>query len=164
MSKAPLALVPLDRKLKRSGFGCGVPALDRYFRDQVGQDVDRNVASCFVALAGDEIAGFYTLCACEMAVDELPEGVRKRLPRYDRVPCALLGRLAVSLGHQGQKLGAALLANAIRRCAMAEVAIFALVVDAKDAGAAAFYTHHGFITCAGEPNRSFRPIRKSDRN
>jgi GNAT superfamily N-acetyltransferase len=164
VSQEPFALVSLDRKLKRSAFNCGAPALDRYFREQVGQDVDRHVASCFVALAAEKVAGFYTLCACEMAIDELPDSTRKKLPRYDRVPCALLGRLAVAVEYQGQKLGAALLVNAIRRCAMAEVAIFALVVEAMDREAAAFYAHHGFIACPGEVRRLFRPIRKSDRN
>ena len=164
MSQPPFTLVPLDRTLKRAAFSCGVPALDRYFREQVGQDMDRHVASCFVALAGGDVAGFYTLCACEMAIDELPDNTRKKLPRYDRVPCALLGRLAVATGYQGKKLGAALLVNAIRRCAMAEVAIFALLVDAKDKGAAAFYAHHDFIACPGEARRLFRPIRKSDRD
>lgn len=163
MSRPPFTLVALDRRLKRTGFTCGVPALDRYFREQVGQDVDRRFASCFVALHETEVAGFYTLAACELAMDALPEALRRKLPRYDRIPCALMGRLAVAEKYKGQKLGAALLVNAMRRCASADVAIHALVVDAKDALAADFYLHHGFIACPGNPLRLFRPLKKSDR-
>jgi predicted GNAT family N-acyltransferase len=43
-----------------------------------------------------------------------------------------------------QGLGAALLADALRRATTAEIAAYALVVDAKDLAAATFYAHHGF--------------------
>ena len=41
-------------------------------------------------------------------------------------------------------IGGALLADAAFRAARSEVAVFALIVDAKDDAAAAFYRHHGF--------------------
>ena len=68
----------------------------------------------------------------------------KRLPRYPSVPVARVGRLAVDQAFHGQKLGGALLADAAVRAARSEVAVFALVVDAKDDTAVAFYRHHGF--------------------
>ena len=33
----------------RGGFTCGVEALDRYFREQVSQDVKRRATACYVA-------------------------------------------------------------------------------------------------------------------
>lgn len=44
-----------------------------------------------------------------------------------------------------QALGAALLEDAALRASHSEIAAFALMADAKDDAAAAFYRHHGFV-------------------
>ena len=75
---------------------------------------------------------------------DMPEALSKRLPRYPSVPVARFGRLAVALAFQGIGLGGALLWDAVDRAARSEVAVYALVVDAKDEQAASFYRHHGF--------------------
>ena len=75
---------------------------------------------------------------------DLPESLSKRLPRYPSVPVARIGRLAVDKAFQGHKLGGALIADAAIRALRSELAVFALVVDAKDEAAVAFYAHHGF--------------------
>lgn len=60
------------------------------------------------------------------------------------MPVARVGRLAVDTAFHGQKLAGALLADAAIRAKRSEVAVFALVVDAKDGAAEAFYRHDGF--------------------
>jgi GNAT superfamily N-acetyltransferase len=137
-------MVPLDDAYDRAQFSCGVLALDRYFHQQVSQDIRRRVASCFVALAADgAIAGYYTLASTSVVLSDLPAAMAKKLPRYPLVPAVRMGCLAVSASHRGLGLGAALLANAMQRACRAEIAAYAFVVDAKDAHAASFYTHHG---------------------
>ena len=76
---------------------CGVEPLDRDFHTQVTQDVRRRSTACYVALEeqGMKIAGFYTLAAAGILLSDLPEPLRKKLPRYPTVPVARLGRLAV---------------------------------------------------------------------
>lgn len=69
-----------------------------------------------------------------------------------------MGRLAVSETFKGKGLGAALLANALKRAATAEIAAYALVVDAKDELAAEFYVHHGFIPLPEQPLCLFLPL------
>lgn len=66
----------------------------------------------------------------------------KRFP----IPAVRLARLAVDGRHQRQGLGAALLADAMRRAVRAadEVGIRAVLVDALDDDAAAFYRRFGF--------------------
>jgi ribosomal protein S18 acetylase RimI-like enzyme len=59
--------------------------------------------------------------------------------------------LAVDQAFRGRKLGSALLWDALQRSLRSEVAIFALVVDAKDDQAVAFYLHHGFVPLGGQP-------------
>ena len=143
----------------RSRFDSGVPALDGYLRSQAGQDVRRRVASCFVLLdAAGQFAGFYTLAAASVVPADLPEDVVRRLPRYPSLPAYRIGRLAVDKGRHGQKLGAALLVDALRRALRAEAAAVAMLVDAKDEAAGAFYRHHGFLALADQPLALFLPL------
>lgn len=145
---------------RRTEFSCGVEALDRYFRQQVSQDIRRRATACFVAIddASDLVAGFYTLAAGAVLLADLPDALAKRLPRYPSVPVARLGRLAVDQVYQGRQLGAALLWDAIRRAARSDLMAFALVVDAKDESAAAFYQHHGFQQVGALPNQFMLPL------
>jgi ribosomal protein S18 acetylase RimI-like enzyme len=104
------------------------------------------------------VAGYYTLSAADVAVSDLPADMTRRLPRYPSVPAARIGRLAVDRRFQGRGLGAALLLNAAMRALRSEIAVFALVVDAKDDEAAVFYRHHGFYVFASNPLRLIAPI------
>lgn len=148
----------------RTGFSCGVPELDRYFRELVSQDIKRRVSNCFVALddAG-LVAAYYTLAATGLPLTELPPELAKKLPRYPLLPAGLIGRLAVDERYRGQGLGSALVVDAVARSMRAEPAIFALVVDAKDESAAAFYRHLGFRHFVSQPMRLFLPIAEAAR-
>lgn len=159
MTQGPFRILPLDGR-DRSGFASASAPLTRYFHAQVTQDARRRIAACTIAehRATGAIAGFYTLSAADIPVTDLPPEMAKRLPRYPTLPAARLGRLAVDSRFTGQKLGTALLVDAILRAAASEVAVFAMVVDAKDAQAEAFYRHHGFSTYASAPGKLMAPL------
>jgi ribosomal protein S18 acetylase RimI-like enzyme len=141
----PFRIEWLDRH-DRSAFVSGSEPLDRYLREQAKQDMRRRVASCFVAVDSvGAIAGFYTLAASSIVLDLLPADQAKRLPRYPVVPAVLLGRLAVARDCRGQRLGAALVADALMRSAKTDVMAYAMAVDANDEQAARFYEHLGFV-------------------
>jgi predicted N-acetyltransferase YhbS len=106
------------------------------------------------------VAGYYTLAAGGVLLSDLPEALTKRLPRYPSVAVARLGRLAVDEAYRGRKLGAALLWDAVARSMRPEVAVFALVVDAKDVSAESFYRHHGFIAFGGGAGQLVLPLTK----
>ena len=144
----------------RKAFSCGVEPLDRYFREQATQDIRRRVSACYVAIdeATLAIAGHYTLAAGGVPLVEMPAQLAKRLPRYASVPVVRMGRLAVDQHYRGKKLGAALLWDAVLRATRSEIAAFALVVDAKDASAADFYRHHGFVALDDEQRRWLLPL------
>jgi GNAT superfamily N-acetyltransferase len=144
----------------RSAFACGAPPLDRYLREQASQDVKRLVASCFVAVeaATEGIAGYYTLAATSVHANDLPAEIRKRLPRYPALPAALIGRLAVDRRFRRQGLGSALIADAALRVLKGVVGVFALIVEAKDEDALAFYRHQGFHPFASRPFCLFLPL------
>ena len=159
MSGAPFRLAPLDAGHDRAAFNSDSDQLNRYLREQVTQDIRRRVAACFVALAdGPRIAGYYTLASASLLLGDLPAATSKKLPRYPTVPTIRMGRLAVDQAFKGRGLGGALLADALDRAARSEIAAFAMMVDAKDEAAAAFYRHHGFIALPDSPLTLFLPL------
>ncbi len=165
MSGAPFRIALLDAEQDRAAFHSNSEPLNRYLREQVTQDIRRRVAACFVALAdGQRIAGYYTLASASLPLADLPASTGKKLPRYPTVPVVRMGRLAVDRAFQGQGLGGALLADALDRTARSEIAAFALMVDAKDEAAAAFYRHHGFMALPDSPLTLFLPIATVQRS
>jgi GNAT superfamily N-acetyltransferase len=162
-----LAVVPLGDSHDRAAFACGVETLDRYFQTQAGQDVRRRANGVFVLadkLQLERVLGYYTLCATALPPGDVPEAARKHIPRYPLVSATLIGRLALSKDRQGQRLGAVLLADALRRAlASAEtVGSSMIVVDALDEGAAGFYAAHGFVRLP-ESLRLVLPMRTVER-
>lgn len=157
-----LDIVPLAGRHDRGSFDCGEASLNAYLQRYAGQDVRRRVSRVFVATPADSqsrVVGYYGLNAGSLDAAELPDRLRRRLPRYP-VPVAVLGRLAVDISQQGRGLGAVLLADALKRVAQAAqvVAIHAVVVDALDARALGFYRRFGFIALPSQPFKLFLPL------
>ena len=144
---------------KRKDFSSGVAALDIYLHTLATQDMRRRIGNCFVACDGSgAIAGYYTFAAGSLPLGDLPIELTKRLPRYGVVPAGLIGRLAVDQRFRGRRLGSALVMDAARRASIADPAIFALIVDAKDEAAGAFYRHLAFQPFRSRPMSFFLPI------
>ena len=156
-----LVIEALGKRHDRTGFSCGVPELDRYLARQAGQDIRRRIARVFVCTphGADRVLGFYTLSAVSIDLGALPERLARKLPRHP-IPGALIGRLAVDRSAKGQGLGRMLLADAIKRSLSAseEIAIHAMIVDAKNDAAKAFYEGFGFISLRDDPMRLFLPL------
>ena len=155
-------IVPLNDSHDRRAFNSGIKELDRYFHIQAGQDQRRRIAACFV-LADPErsrMAGYYTLSAYTVVGEALPEALQKKLPKYGQIPCTLLGRLAVDSEYRNRGIGKHLLSDALQRALAhsAGVASWAVVVDAKNDAAHAFYVKHGFIALPHAPQRLFVPM------
>jgi GNAT superfamily N-acetyltransferase len=148
----------------RADFSCGNLSLDRYLKEQAGQDLRRACATPFVLIAmpgGTTILGYYTLSSYGIDVGALPADVAKKLPRYALIPATLLGRLAVDQRYQRQGAGEFLLLDALYRSLVhsAEIAAAAIVVDAIDEGAARFYEHFGFLPFPSIAGRLFLPMK-----
>jgi ribosomal protein S18 acetylase RimI-like enzyme len=152
----------LGRHHNRAPFSCEVPDLDTYLRERALQDQKRRSAVCWVLPYADaprQIRGYYTLSAYAVGLPDLPEEQARKLPKYPTVPAALLGRLAVDHRSRGQRVGEHLLMDALAKVLQqaATMAIYALVVDAKDDQAAAFYARYDFIAFPSNPLRLFLP-------
>lgn len=157
---ARFAIEPLAKAHKRSDFTCGNDRIDDYFRETVSQDVKRKYATCFVAreVTTGKVAGFYTLSSSNVPLNEVPEPLAKKLPRYPTVPAVLIGWLGRHNDYAGLGLGEALLFDAIRTVANAPIGAHAIFADAIDDKAASFYAAFGFAPLVTRPRTLYLPM------
>lgn len=160
MTPPPFCFESLSESHDRTAFACGHESLDRYLQTQATQDIRRRIANCFflVEIATSRIAGYYTLSAASIPLVDLPPEVVSRLPRHPTLPAVRIGRLAVDHDYQKRRLGELMLIDAIRRTSQDSAAAFALLVDAIDDHAAAFYRCYGFLPIAGSNRTLFLPL------
>ena len=159
----PYRIDLLGKSHERAAFSCGSAALDRYLKQQASQDAEKSVAAPFVLTAPPalQVLGYYTLSASLVNTSDLPDTLAKKLPRYPQLPVTLLGRLAVDQSMKRKGVGQYLLLDALRRClgAAANIAAMAVLVDAKDDAAEAFYRHFSFLPLQQQPRRLFLPMK-----
>lgn len=130
-----------------TGFRCGNELLDRWLVRYASQNQRRDAARTFVAADGVQtVYGYYTLLAGQIDHHEATPETSKGLSQHFPIPIAILARLAVDVGRQGQGVGAALLNDALVRVVRAseQVAIRAVVVHAIDERASSYYERFGF--------------------
>ena len=161
--QSTLIIEPLGKNHNRAAFSCGTDDLDNYFRRQASQDTKRRIARIFVVRSESDdktVLGYYTLSALSIDLSALPSDLAKKLPKHP-IPAALIGRLAVSSESQRTGIGKLLLADAIQRTLAVsdEIAVYAMVVDALNTEAKAFYRSFGFIKLSSDTNRLFLPLK-----
>jgi ribosomal protein S18 acetylase RimI-like enzyme len=158
-----LVIAPLNSTHDRTGFQCGVEALDSYLKKQAKQDIKRHISRVFVATMPNNpkvVIGYYTLSTLSIELNQIPEKLARKLPKHP-VPAALIGRLAVNNAAQGQGVGKMLLADAIKRTLAVsdQIAIYAMVVDAINDNAKRFYEQFGFKRLSDDRPRLFLPLK-----
>jgi GNAT superfamily N-acetyltransferase len=137
---------PLRPGDDRSQFHSGDEALDRFFHRYAGQNQFRHhVGVSYVAVEDDRILGFATVAPRHIDIEDLPDRLKKNLPRYP-IPVLGLARLAVDAAAQSMGLGSQLLRFVLQLAVkMAnDLGCAGVVVDAKP-GAVEFYTKYGFV-------------------
>jgi len=156
MPRMPRIITSLERQHDRSDFNCGDPALNTFLQRFARQQSDKDFSRTYVAtMAGNnKIEGYYAISSASIDFTNWPAGLR--LPRYP-VPVVLLGRLAVDARAQGQGVGQALLQHAMQIALVTseKIGVYAIVVDAKDEAATAFYARYGFQCFADQTLRLF---------
>lgn len=140
-------------------FSCGITALDEYLKRYARGNHRKGVGKTFALLMKGNIAGYYTLSMGNVEFRSIPFKYQQGLPKYP-VPIARLGRLAVDNKSKGQGLGKFLLVDALHRIweAAQIVAAYAVIVDAKDKNAMAFYQHYEFQPFNDQSLTLFLPL------
>ena len=155
----PVSIELLVAHHQRAGFDCGEPALNEFLQRQAGQLGRKGFGKTYVALAADglAVAGFVTLSAGQVETQCLPAHLK--LPRYP-VPMLRIGRLAVDSRAQGQGTGRQLMAFALQLALdfSKSVGLYAVVIDAKDAKARAYYQAMGFTSTLDDPLCLYLPL------
>jgi GNAT superfamily N-acetyltransferase len=147
---------PRIEKLRRDhtldSFDCGQEALNRFLVRYAFQNQQAEASQTYLALAGNEVAGFYTLVVAQVEYDDAPRRLAKGLAKHP-IPLMLLARLAVATTWQGKGLGSGLLKDAmLRTLQAADIAgIRAMAVHAKDDAARTFYERFGFVPAPTDP-------------
>jgi len=157
-----LRIRALDERANRIAFSSGSDPLDEWFHRQAGQSQRRRLASVWIATPAAEptvVVGYYSLAPWQIAFEEAPREVTRRLPKYP-LAATLLARLAIDRRWQGQGMGGVLLADALRRARLASeiVPVQLFVVHAKDTKASAFYVQHGLRPFPRTTRHLFMPV------
>lgn len=155
---------PLGARHDRAAFSCEHERLNSYLKQQASQDVRKRVAAVYVLTPdGKTIAGYYTLSQYAINAGELPDEVahKLRVPKYDKLPATLLGRLARSEEFKGAGLGEMLMMDALKTALnhSRRIASMAVIFDAKDERARNFYMGYGFIDLPEHAGRLFIPMK-----
>ena len=155
-----LRIEKLQRRHAVDGFDCGREALNRFLIRYAWQNQQAGASQTYIALADEQVAGYYTLVVGQVEYDDASERLKKGLARHP-VPIMLLARLAVSAHWQGMGLGSGLLKDAmLRTLQAAEIAgIRAFAVHAKDDDAKGFYERFDFIPSPADSYHLFRLLK-----
>ena len=143
-------------------FQCGIDELDRYIKERAGQESRKNITTVYVMpeKISHRIIGYYTLCSCSIELKDISDNIKKKLPRYEALPAALIGRFAVDIHFQGKRMGERMLIDALARSYFLsqQIAIFAILVEAKDESIRSFYEKYGFIPFLEHPLKLYLPM------
>ncbi|WP_309741629.1 GNAT family N-acetyltransferase [Chamaesiphon sp. OTE_20_metabat_361] len=150
--------VPLTANHLVTDFDCGVDSLNEWLSKRAWKNHTIDVSRTFVVTDGEIVVGYYCLSSAAIDRIEMPKARQRNMP--DPIPAALIGRLAVDLRYQGQKIGVSLLQDAICRIVIAakSVGMAYILVHALDDGAKHFYEINGFVAIPERPLTLFLPV------
>ncbi len=149
---------PLGAGHDLAEFDCGEPALNEWLRDRAMKNESR-FSRTYVVCAGKRVVAYFCISAGAVERAAVPGRVRRNAP--DTIPVSVIGRLAVDRNYAGKGLGADLLADALRRIAVASqsIGIGAVLVQAKSEQAKRFYLKYAeFIEYPADSRTLVLPI------
>ena len=94
-------------------FNCGVSSLDNWLKKRTRSNERARASRTYVLCDGDRVIGYYALASGSLA-NKMALGKIKR-NMSDPIHVMVLGRLVIDQEYQGNKLGDALLCDAILR-------------------------------------------------
>ena len=142
-------------------FDCGKPTLNVWLRTRALRNQRENFTAVRVVHDDMKVVGYYGLAPTSVTPSLLPRNIRTGQPP-DPVPCVLLGQLAVDLRYARLGIGTGLVRHAMSRTVQAAGLIggAALIVNAIDEDAAAYWKAWGFVETNDDPLVLCRSIAK----
>lgn len=155
-----LELRPINKRLAKAPFDCGYPSLNDFLRLFALKNEKLSIGKTYIGLLdNEEVCGYFTISTAQIITEDLPENLRRKLPRYP-VPAFRIGKLAVDKKFQGKGIGQKLLKHALLKAIEVSdnVGLYSVLVDAIDEQAKGFYLKFGFIPFEEKPMTLFIPI------
>jgi len=145
----PPAPITADQEL--ANFDCGESSLNEWLKKRALKNHVAGASRCFVVCAGTEVIGYYSLSAGAISHEAAPKAMRRNMP--NPLPILLLGRLAVDKRYHNQRIGQALLRDAMMRAVSVagDAGVFALLLHALSDQAKQFYLSRGFVESPLQP-------------
>ena len=142
---------PLAQHHELDGFDCGDEHLNRWLIERARKNEGKFSRTFVICDQSDRVVGFYCLSAGALERSLLD----KRLPRNapEIIPTIILGRLAVDVSRQRQRLGSVLLHDALQRALLASTIIGTrlILVHAKSDQLREYYARFGFRSLSEHP-------------
>lgn len=157
------APIPINADHDLADFDCGEPALDDWLKRRALKSESR-FSRTYVVCEDLRVVAYVCILAGSVQRVDAPARLRRNAP--DPIPVAIIGRLAVDRAWSGRGLGADLLADALRRIALAAgvLGIGAVLVQAKSEVVKRFYLRSAeFLEYPGESRTLFLPIEAVNR-
>lgn len=141
----------LNAKHNLDSFDSGNATLDDWLVKRALKNQESGASRTFVACHGKKAIGYYALATGSVERDMATGNFSRGMP--EPIPVIVLGRLAIDKSYQGQRLGAALLKDAMLRTGTIanNVGVRGLLVHAISEDAKRFYLKYGFQQSPMEP-------------
>jgi GNAT superfamily N-acetyltransferase len=132
------APTPLRADHDLTGFDCGEPSLNDWISRRALKNENR-FSRTYVVCDDNRVVAYFCISAGSIDRAAAPVKLRRNAP--DTIPVSVIGRLAVTREYADRGLGADILADALRRIAVASrsIGIAAVLVRAKNENAKRFY-------------------------
>jgi len=161
----PWVIRPITADHDVDGFDCGTDSLNSWLRQHALPNDRLGLSKVHVLTeaGSDLVLGYYALSSFHVISTDIPDSKKRGIPQKDfRVPCHLIGRIAVDEAEQKKGLGAILLAHAMTTAYQASkgVAAYAIVVETRDPVARAFWVKHDFTPLLTDLNHLFMPMSR----
>ena len=156
VSTAPAALTGSHQV---SEFDCGNDVLNDWLIKRALKNQNSGASRTFVICQDNHVIGYYALASGSVERMATPKSIARNMP--EPIPVMVLGRLAINSNMQGQRLGSALLKDALLRTVSVSknVGIRAILVHAISEDAKRFYLGYGFQVSPIDPMTLMLPVR-----
>jgi GNAT superfamily N-acetyltransferase len=142
-------------------FKCGRNSLDLFIRKHALINQRADSSQTYVVHQDGVVIGYYSLSFSSVRREDAPLAIQAEMPGNYPIPVMLFARFAVHREFQGQGLGQALLKDAfVRTIGASDIGgLAAILVDAIDEKAVAYYRCYGFTECPVGDRKLMIPMK-----
>lgn len=145
---ASICIEPLNDLHQRNSFRCANLSIQNFCRGNLASQHRSRSLRAFVARRTDDMAvlGYYYLTATSVEHASVGPQIGNQFHHLDKIPAVYLGMIGVHSDHARQGLGTELMVHAFRQVdQITQMAgVWALILDAYDQQAAAYYERFDF--------------------